>query len=253
MSSVTEPSEDILQRDLASLQASYNPRMRLVDPLCIGLSFLLMGVVGVELLGSIELLGWPLVVGLLASWLLADFGSGFVHWVGDTWGTVDTPILGRSLIRKFREHHVDQTAITRHSFVYRNGTNCMATLPFLALALAIDLDSAGPLGIFVVVFCWSISGWGVATNEIHCWAHQASPGLAVRLLQKSRLILSPEAHAKHHSSPYMKGYCITTGWMNPVLDAVGFWRFAERTFHAMSGELPRQDDLGEAAAGRLFS
>ena len=31
----------------------------------------------------------------VAGMLVADFGSGFVHWFMETWGTIDTPIVGR--------------------------------------------------------------------------------------------------------------------------------------------------------------
>src|SRR5438309_2913116 len=31
---------------------------------------------------------------LLAGYVLADFGSGMVHWAFDRFGTVDTPLLG---------------------------------------------------------------------------------------------------------------------------------------------------------------
>jgi hypothetical protein len=49
----------------------------------------------------------------------------------------------------------------------------------------------------------------------------------VRGLQKAGLILSPEHHAIHHASPQDKAYCITVGWMNPILDKVGFFRACE--------------------------
>jgi ubiquitin-conjugating enzyme E2 variant len=47
------------------------------------------------------------------------------------------------------------------------------------------------------------------------------------MLQRAGLILSPEHHAVHHAAPRDKYYCITVGWMNPVLEKVRFFRFLE--------------------------
>lgn len=35
--------------------------------------------------------------------ITADFGSGFVHWMADSYGSVELPIFGRNFIRPFRE------------------------------------------------------------------------------------------------------------------------------------------------------
>jgi ubiquitin-conjugating enzyme E2 variant len=51
----------------------------------------------------------------------------------------------------------------------------------------------------------------------------------VRALQRARLILSPEHHAIHHAAPQDKYYCITVGWMNPVLERLRFFAFCEWT------------------------
>ena len=31
----------------------------------------------------------------VAGMLVTDFVSGFIHWFMETWGTIDTPIIGR--------------------------------------------------------------------------------------------------------------------------------------------------------------
>jgi len=52
------------------------------------------------------------IVAGAAGMALADLYSGLLHWGADTWGAVSTPYVGPSLIRSFREHHVDASAIT---------------------------------------------------------------------------------------------------------------------------------------------
>jgi len=46
-------------------------------------------------------------------------------------------------------------------------------------------------------------------------------------MQRAGLILSPEHHAIHHAAPQDKYYCITVGWMNPVLERLRFFRILE--------------------------
>jgi ubiquitin-conjugating enzyme E2 variant len=40
----------------------------------------------------------------------------------------------------------------------------------------------------------------------------------VRWLQRRRLVLTPAAHAVHHRAAHAGGYCVTTGWLNPLAD-----------------------------------
>jgi plasmanylethanolamine desaturase len=178
---------------------------------------------------------------LLAGYVAADIGSGTLHWFFDTWLSAKTPVLGSMFVRPFREHHVDPLAITRHDFTETNGSNCLATLPLLLLALALD-PRAGPRSQAGVVFLVALSLGVFATNQFHSWAHQTDCPAWIRWIQRSGLALRPEHHAVHHQAPHTRHYCITTGWMNAPLDRVGYFRSLERVISAVTGVPPRLED-----------
>jgi hypothetical protein len=163
---------------------------------------------------------------VIGAYLISDFLSGFVHWAGDTVGDENTPLFGANFVRPFRYHHVDPKDITRHDFVETNGNNCIVAAPFLILVILVMPKAPGPLfHTSVVVACTAF--FVFCTNQFHKWAHTESPAGWVRALQRAGLILSPEHHALHHEAPQDKCYCITVGWMNPLLDRTRFFRLCE--------------------------
>jgi hypothetical protein len=68
------------------------------------------------------------------------------------------------------------------------------------------------------------------------------------------VILSAAHHQGHHAG-HITRYCITTGWLNPLLDRAGFFRIAETVIQRVSRLRPRADDVKltemAAAAGAL--
>jgi ubiquitin-conjugating enzyme E2 variant len=52
----------------------------------------------------------------------------------------------------------------------------------------------------------------------------------------------------HHTRPFVDYYCITTGWLNWPLKKLGFYRTSERLITAVTGVIPRKDDIGLDAA-----
>jgi hypothetical protein len=184
---------------------------------------------------------WWLAPAILLALLGADLVSGLVHWGFDTWGDLDTPIVGRLAIRAFREHHSDPGVMLRHDFIETNGLNITLALALtwggLAIVPAHDPASTERFaGLTMLAMAVFVS----LTSQIHKWAHMAEPPAIVRRLQRRGLILSPQHHHLHHVSPHDRNYCITVGWMNRVLDATDALPRLERLITRLTGARPRR-------------
>jgi ubiquitin-conjugating enzyme E2 variant len=144
---------------------------------------------------------------------------------------------------------VDEKAITRHDFVETNGHNFMLSLlPAVVGLVVVRPASATLVDVFVGMALLALVVFNACTSQIHKWAHQDKPARFVQLLQRAHLIISPEHHSLHHAAPHTRNYCITLGWMNGPLRAVRFFETLERIITAITGAVPRADDLGEKEA-----
>jgi ubiquitin-conjugating enzyme E2 variant len=237
---------EIQQRDKSALRRGYSPPVRRFEIGSIVLYTLAMGWLALRISPRAFSAPWLALCAFMVGFVLADFVSGFVHWAADTWGTPEWPLLGQTLIRPFREHHVDQKEITRHDFIETNGNNCfISVVPTVVAAL---LPRSGAIWFFIAATTFSLSLAILGTNQFHKWAHMDAPPAPARLLQRLGLILAPEHHAVHHSAPYAKYYCITVGWLNEALFRLRFFQTLERVISAFTGLLPREDDIGKRAA-----
>jgi hypothetical protein len=206
----------------------YSRRHRMVEIASIASVFGLLIGFGLRVGRTVETPGgWAgLIVTALLAYVASDVISGVVHWGGDTIGHEDLPFVGPNFIRPFREHHVDQKDITRHDFVETNGNNCIVVLGPLVVAFLLAPRQVG-FGFFAATFVAFLAVFVVATNQFHKWAHEENPPFIARPLQRWGLILSPRHHEIHHAAPHDTHYCITVGWMNPVLNGVRFFRTME--------------------------
>jgi plasmanylethanolamine desaturase len=216
------------------------------------LAALAVGVLAFRVATQVDLIQWWVPFVLLGGMIAADFGSGVVHWGADTWGRDDLPLVGRLLLVPFRVHHINPDDFVRRSFVDTNGEVAAVALLVLGPLLLVPLNSDwGVVGaLFGLTFC----GVGMLTNQIHQWAHLESVPTPVRRLQRARLLLGPHEHARHHAHPYDVRYCITTGWCNRPLEAIGFFRRLESVITDLTGALPRHDDRQyESRYGRIMN
>lgn len=153
------------------------------------------------------------VLAAIAGYVAADFLCGAIHWYCDEAADESWPWIGPAFIRPFRDHHAHPEALTKHDVFELCGNNAIAcsmmlgaTVPWAALA--------PHLAVGVVSLALAV----LATNLFHKWAHTSDPCRLVRVLQKTRAVLSPEEHSQHHAT-LDHAYCVTSGWTNSILDS----------------------------------
>ena len=178
--------------------------------------------------------GWgtliaAVIVGGLVAWMLADFVSGLIHWFADTYGSENMPLFGPWLIKPFRQHHLYPRDICTHDLVLTIGNSCTIAMPFESGLLYLMLsDEEVTFTQALVAFVLNLFAMAVvATNLFHRWAHAEKTSWLILRLQRSGLLLSTAHHDLHHTSPFDSNYCITNGWLNPLLEKARFFRRVE--------------------------
>lgn len=173
---------------------------------------------------------WALIlVASLLGYLCVDFVSGMAHWFCDTFYDVDSAFIGPTLIAPFRDHHTNPKAISSYGFLEQDGANYIIILPFLVFSWWVEGPVASSWGsLFGHSFLFAFGLGAVNVNLFHKWAHADKVPPGVRWLQSMNLILSPEHHGLHHAQDFSKGYCVTSGWMNRILDPIRFFSALEQ-------------------------
>ncbi|HCX28389.1 MAG TPA: kua-ubiquitin conjugating enzyme hybrid localization domain protein [Blastocatellia bacterium] len=191
---------------------------------------------------ELELL-WLVALAIPLGAVGGDLVSGVVHWAADTYCSEKTPIVGPSLVKPFRMHHIYPRDICRHNLVETVGNVCILAVPVLGLCLYLMwiMPQSGWLA-FTVVCVALVTVATVATNQFHKWAHQEHPSTVARWLQRTRLVLEPAHHQLHHTEPFNKHYCITNGWLNPLLNKIQFFRRLEATLTFVGIETAKAKD-----------
>eukprot|EP01125_Pyxidicula_operculata_P008923 TRINITY_DN294_c0_g1_i1.p1 TRINITY_DN294_c0_g1~~TRINITY_DN294_c0_g1_i1.p1 ORF type:complete len:302 (+),score=57.26 TRINITY_DN294_c0_g1_i1:1114-2019(+) len=241
---------EIRQAKKQLLKDAYSPAKRKQELFCTAIFAILLPATIYHMIShfTVQNIVW-IVGGMIFGGFVADFCSGVLHWTADTWGNLDTPVIGQNFIRSFREHHVSPSAMCDHDVIETNADVFMLCCPFLYSMLTKDLmansvDGINPAGWDMFVMCtWTMAAtYTSITNQIHKWAHTYKPPAIVTYLQDTWIILPKKNHTIHHQPAFDGHYCITTGWLNPILDGAGFWRKFEELITKLTGWIPREDD-----------
>lgn len=228
---------DKRESDIQTLKSGYTKWIRYFEVISI-LIYILLAIFTIFYVKDFIIENpWKSLFHIFSAWVLADFITGLLHWLFDTWGKYDWPVLGKLFVRPFLEHHITPNEITKHDWIETNGSNIFVGVCIVGGAL---LLSSSPS---IISFSLFLSFWGCLTNQFHKWSHQAQVPKFVHVLQKIGIILSKENHNKHHRGEFTQHYCITNGVLNFFLDTIGFFRFMEWGIQKTTGLKPRDNDL----------
>jgi ubiquitin-conjugating enzyme E2 variant len=159
---------------------------------------------------------------VFGSLVLVDFITGVLHWAEDTWTAPGrSKLLDKWVVRDNIEHHRRPGTIRAGNYWATNRV-CIALAAVVAIVMVLFHVQAWQAYFIVALLSQS--------NQVHLWAHCANPPLVIRWLQRFGLLQSTAHHAQHHKRPYANRYCTTTNYLNPMLDAIAFWRGLEWLF-----------------------
>jgi hypothetical protein len=167
--------------------------------------------------------GWSLALIFAAGVLASDFTSGLFHWFFDNYGSPQTPVFGQT-IELFRVHHDLPEDICNSGLVFTVGHVCLWVVPMsLGFGAAWYLAGRGVIpSAFLALATWA-NLFLVLTNLFHKWAHLPQKPTWMLAMQNARLVLESKHHSIHHTPPFETYYCITTGWLNPLLANIRFF------------------------------
>jgi len=239
-----QPQQFDKKKNAEILASKYTKTKRTMEITSVTIFVILLVVAFMRISGNLYFLRniWVSLCACVLSMCIADFFSGIAHWGADTWGSLETPLMG-AIIRSFREHHLAPTAMCHHDLFETNGDNCMMTLPFMLMACLMNVKGDSLYSLFVHNFLVLLCVWVSLTNQIHKWSHTYKLPVYVTLMQGYGIVLSKREHAVHHRNPFDKYYCITNGWLNPLLASIDFWKRLEAVVTFVTGTIPREDDM----------
>lgn len=179
-----------------------------------------------------------LAAGLLG-YFLADFSTGVVHWVIDTW--LDERAMGRG-IAITREHHIYPDHVDGYGLLeYASLGSAPSAVVFGAAVAVTALFPVSAL-TYTLMILWLINSVCLLfAISFHNLAHRPARSAIMRLAQRLHLVCPPAHHWAHHHNHTIH-YCVVNGWANYLCDGLDLWRGLERLIETITGRVPRADE-----------
>ncbi|MDK9695246.1 MAG: fatty acid desaturase family protein [Siculibacillus sp.] len=221
---------------------------------------------------------WTILPGLLLGWVVIDFCSGLVHMLLDfvpmparmrmdllyfardrhspEYRRLREEILGSvgpfwRIAFNFKYHHPRPNALGRRNL----RELCADTLFFAALPWSLTLNvvvAVSPPPAWVIAAGVSTVIGALFIQYFHATLHRREPPAFVAAMRRLGLLMTPEAHQRHHDVQD-NSFAIIAGWTNPPLDRIFRALVAAGLCRAENLEPPRSEATRHLATVRQRS
>lgn len=223
-----------------------NPEMTNVSMIKLICSLIVYGIVLINMLYHLIFMNYMMIVIMVVSaHLLADFFSGVIHWVCDSYDVhpflTNTPVINifgnlmQNVFDAFKLHHHKPSSIVHHDMTIHSLSLLMLCDTFICILLFCG-GKSNPICIFFSMIT-SIVSWA---NVMHKFSHMKNSDkpIWVRILQSTGFVLTNDKHKLHHViNRELQSYTILWGGLNPILDHadVRFWERSESLIYRIFG------------------
>jgi ubiquitin-conjugating enzyme E2 variant len=177
------------------------------------------------------------IVDFVSGFFVADFMSGVIHWVEDTYFNdyfTTIPIV-KDITRDNEFHHY----FPRGMLAYRYVDHLTVLVPFVSSAYLIWYYFFPTSFYTYPVFYASCYFFSISANITHRLSHMKECELSypINFLQQIGLLSSHDHHAFHHKLSNVR-YCGISSYTNYLLDYIQFWRILEFIVFNITGIPP---------------
>jgi hypothetical protein len=166
---------------------------------------------------------WFYILNTIGAFFLAEFITGMVYFVEDTYGTqVSNKLIQKHIIIPNLEHHYNPLKMTKKTWLQtiKATTIAMGYVNFIILIIYPRIIFHYFYGMTSIFIC--------SANLIHKWAHTPKKSLPrfVQVLQDNGILQTHYNHSLHHLE-LNSDYCVMSNLMNYPLNYIGFWNKIE--------------------------
>lgn len=176
-------------------------------------------------------ISWPLIaLGFIFSLLIADMGTGVIHFIGDYPKEWRNSFLRKFHTESVKHHENPSENCDRKPHELPSLSPTLQLIPILIISSITLIANSFYFFLFMIFsLCWIwLALWA------HLQMHRTHPSKILTFLQKIKLIMPTAQHFAHHAPPHNKNYCSLNSWSERILVKLRMYNLLGKALHHLN-------------------